>query len=75
MFLPALVVALGFQAGSQSVSGNLQHWKSLIVPSASEARYEEVGWYPSMWSAVVEAQRQDKPVLLWAMNGHPLGCT
>jgi hypothetical protein len=24
---------------------------------------------------VKEAQEKDRPILLWAMNGHPLGCT
>ena len=25
--------------------------------------------------AVVQAHAQDMPILLWAMNGHPLACT
>ena len=25
--------------------------------------------------ALIAAQKEDKPILLWAMNGHPLACT
>ena len=46
-----------------------------IVPGERELRWMEIGWRPTFWEAVVEAQREKKPVLLWAMNGHPLACT
>ena len=29
----------------------------------------------SFYIAINEAGKTDRPVLLWAMNGHPLGCT
>jgi hypothetical protein len=28
-----------------------------------------------LWDGVIAAQKQDMPILLWAMNGHPLACT
>jgi hypothetical protein len=34
-----------------------------------------VNWLPTLWDGVIAAQKQDKPILLWAMNGHPLACT
>jgi hypothetical protein len=49
--------------------------RDAILPSAEERAFEAVGWRPSFGEAVREAREQGRPVLLWAMNGHPLGCT
>lgn len=46
-----------------------------VLPSAEELRWTAIDWRASFWDAVVEGQKTDKPVLLWAMNGHPLACT
>ena len=46
-----------------------------ILPCAEECDFEKVGWRTSFGAAVEEAGRTGKPVLLWAMNGHPLACT
>ncbi len=46
-----------------------------IVPKPEETRWQQIFWRPSFVEAVVEAQKSDKPLLIWAMNGHPLGCT
>lgn len=45
-----------------------------VQPPENDLRYEKVPWRTTLWSAVVEANQLDKPILLWAMNGHPLGC-
>lgn len=53
-------------------------WQSVeqrVLPTAEELRFKEIGWRTVFWDAVKEAQRTDRPILLWAMNGHPLGCT
>ena len=50
-------------------------WRDHIRPKPAEVNWEEVPWRATLWDAVVEAQRLEKPVLLWAMNGHPLACT
>ena len=50
-------------------------WRDHIRPKGEELCFETVPWLPTYWDAVIEAQRQDKPILLWAMNGHPLACT
>jgi len=49
--------------------------RSCILPRPEELRWQEVPWRTTLWEAVEEAQAADKPILLWAMNGHPLGCT
>lgn len=49
--------------------------RAAILPSKDEERWREIPWRTSTWDAVVEAAATEKPVLLWAMNGHPLACT
>ena len=50
-------------------------WRDHIRPKPPELSWHTVPWRATLWDAVVEAQRQEKPILLWAMNGHPLACT
>jgi hypothetical protein len=50
-------------------------WRDFIQPKPEEVNWEEIPWRATLWDAVVEAQQQEKPILLWAMNGHPLACT
>jgi hypothetical protein len=50
-------------------------WRDFIRPTAAECRWQEIPWRASFWEGVVEAQKKDQPVLVWAMNGHPLACT
>jgi hypothetical protein len=54
---------------------SFEKWRDYVRPSADEMRWQEIPWRTSFWSAVQEAQRLDKPILMWAMNGHPLACT
>ena len=49
--------------------------RDFICPMPEEVRWKEVPWRTTFWDAVQEAQARDKPILLWAMNGHPLACT
>lgn len=46
-----------------------------VVPPAEELAWREIPWRATFWEAVVEAQKKEMPILLWAMNGHPLACT
>ncbi|MCH8274167.1 MAG: hypothetical protein IH851_05195 [Armatimonadetes bacterium] len=63
-------------AGAQVLSDdNFDRWLAFILPKPAECRFEAIPWRTSLWSAVIDAQKEDKPILLWAMNGHPLGCT
>ena len=50
-------------------------FRDLIRPKTEEKCFETVPWLPTFWEAVTTAQEKDKPILLWAMNGHPLACT
>ena len=46
-----------------------------ILPTAAEEEWRRIPWKASLLDAAREARRLDRPILLWAMNGHPLGCT
>ena len=54
---------------------NFAAWGAFIRPSAKERKFEEIGWPNQFWPAVEEARALGRPLLLWTMNGHPLGCT
>ena len=49
--------------------------RSRVMPSAEELRYEEIPWIPQFGAGLVRANEDRRPLLFWAMNGHPLGCT
>ena len=76
LFVP-LVVAL---AGAEGPPADLNDksfasWCDRIRPKEAERCYETVHWLPTFWDGVMTAQKEDRPILLWAMNGHPLACT
>ena len=71
-----LVLAVGDAGTAQEVRGHtLAEWRTLIEPSPAELAWTAIPWRTSFWSALSEAQASERPILLWAMNGHPLGCT
>ena len=50
-------------------------WYSYILPKKNELTWRTIGWRGTLGEAWLEAQEKDRPILLWAMNGHPCGCT
>ena len=70
------IAALLFLALAQDVTDETyEKLRSSILPPDEELAWRKIPWRPTFWEAVVEAQEKDRPVLLWAMNGHPLACT
>jgi hypothetical protein len=49
--------------------------QALIKPGQGEDRWAAIPWQTSLWEARKLAAEQGKPILLWEMDGHPLGCT
>jgi hypothetical protein len=47
---------------------------SLIKPKAAEEKWAQIPWLASLWQARQQAAQEGKPILLWEMDGHPLGC-
>jgi hypothetical protein len=40
-----------------------------------ETHWKDIPWRPSFTEAIEVARKEDKPILLWIMNGHPCGMT
>jgi hypothetical protein len=48
---------------------------ALIKPGKDEDKWSQIPWQIDLWEARKEAAAKGKPILLWEMDGHPLGCT
>lgn len=44
-----------------------------LLPARDEP-WQTIGWRVDLLAAREEAIRAKRPLFLWAMNGHPLGC-
>jgi len=44
-----------------------------LLPQGQELSYRDIPWRHTVMEAVIEAHHTDKPILLWMMQGHPLG--
>jgi hypothetical protein len=79
----ALLAGLGLTAGSlrsaEEVRGldpeQFKRVQALVKPSEDELRWEKIPWRVSLWEARKDAAAQGRPILLWEMDGNPLGCT
>ncbi|MCH2201780.1 MAG: hypothetical protein MK102_07410 [Fuerstiella sp.] len=49
--------------------------RAQVLPSSSEQSFCRIAWRTSILQGIVDAQNNDKPVMIVLMNGHPLGCT
>ena len=54
---------------------DVTRWRQAIEPDAAETGYLRISWRATFLNAMREAKQQDKPVMLFIMNGHPLACT
>lgn len=73
------LAALGLAADARAVeplrSEQLGPLQALIKPGATEDAWARIPWQTDLWRARQLAAQQGKPILLWEMDGHPLGCT
>lgn len=54
---------------------NYSTWRSHILPDENELDFEKIPWLTTFKDGILAANQADRPLLLWTMNGHPLGCT
>lgn len=54
---------------------SFERWREFLKPRKEETQFQEIPWRADLWTALQEAKAKDKPILLWTMDGHPLGCT
>jgi hypothetical protein len=55
--------------------GQFDRLHALIKPHTDEQKWEQIPWLADLWQARKLAAEQGKPILLWEMDGNPLGCT
>jgi|GEM_PF-1006432 len=56
-------------------AGNYAVWRDHILPQSDELAWAKIPWLTTFQDGILEAGKANKPLLLWTMNGHPLGCT
>lgn len=56
-------------------SAEFAKWRDYLAPTESERSHRTIPWRASVLDGLVDAQTQDRPILLFLMNGHPLGCS
>lgn len=70
------LLALGAVASSQELTEkNYEDIKKQVMPTPEEEEWRKIEWHPTLWDGVIKAQKDDKPIMFFAMNGHPFGCT
>ena len=48
--------------------------RQVIKPKDGEDKWKEIPWTANLWDARKRAAAEAKPILLWEMDGNPLGC-
>lgn len=70
-----LTLAAGQPSSDRSLTPeNFVKLHGLIKPRADEDQWTQIPWLTSLWQARKRAAAEGKPILLWEMDGHPLGC-
>ena len=68
-------VAVAQSAPDKPDEKTFKKLSEFIQPDATESGWEKIGWRTDLEKAVEEAKELGRPILLWAMNGHPCGHT
>lgn len=70
----SVLMLLGFQieVNAQLDQQRFDELMKLVVPAE---KTQQIDWLPDLISAQKAALDQKKPMFIWSMDGHPLGCT
>ena len=60
---------------NELTESNFLDWRNHIRVNESELSWQQLPWETSFHAGLVQATERNKPLLLWVMNGHPMGCT
>lgn len=76
IFVIVLIGSLAAQQSSQPAGqATYEQLFALIKPQPQESKWTRIPWLSSLWEARRRAAAEGKPILLWEMDGNPLGCT
>ena len=53
----------------------INRYQTAIEPTEDEVAFLKIDWKSQLSKAVAMAHASEKPLLIYVMNGHPLGCT
>jgi hypothetical protein len=70
-----LIAPPSTRGGDAISSDEFKQIRNLVKPDVSEERWAQIPWLTSLSEARKHAAAKGKPILLWEMDGHPLGCT
>ena len=48
--------------------------QTLIKPRPEETRWDQIPWQVDLWDARRKSALEGKPIMLWEMDGNPMGC-
>jgi hypothetical protein len=70
----------GARTGSAGIPATVDQaaiaaYRAKVLPAADERRWEEMDWIATYADGLRASSDRQKPLLLYVMNGHPLGCT
>ena len=65
---------LSVAASEQLTEESFQRLHAELQPAPDEP-WRTIPWKIALLDAQQEAAREHKPIFIWAMDGHPLGCT
>lgn len=60
--------------GEQLSDAEFTKVRKAVLPADGEDEFAKIPWLTSIWDARIRAAKEGKPILLWEMDGHPLGC-
>jgi hypothetical protein len=77
-FLPSAWGLAPAQQAAQTLELNEKNYSEIrqaLTSPKDESGWREIPWRPNLGEAIIEARKENKPILLWIMNGHPCGMT
>ena len=73
--VPILLLLLAAVPLPAAAPADVMALHGVIVPRLEDEPWMQVPWLSDLWTARRRASEEGKPIFLWEMDGHPLGCT
>lgn len=74
MLASLLALALALSDPPTLTPESFASYARRLEPGPTET-WQRIPWRLDLLAARAEAVELDRPLFLWSMNGHPLGCT